>query len=108
MNARQPLGIFELVFAQQPEAEAQADFSFAQMQEQLVEPPLFAPGAAAFDYQGRTLAADYATTKQAMISYVPTQVVKTIYAVIGDLFAWLSMAGFVALVGLARLRPARS
>lgn len=36
--------LFELVFAQQPEAEAQADFSFAQMQEQLVEPPLFAPG----------------------------------------------------------------
>ena len=38
--------LFELVFAQQPEAEAQADFSFAQMQEQLVEPPLFAPGLA--------------------------------------------------------------
>lgn len=65
--------------------------------------------AAAFDYQGRTLAtANYFTTKQAMISYVPTQGVKTIYAVIGDLFAWLSMAGFVALVGLARLRPSRS
>lgn len=63
--------------------------------------------SAAFDYQGRTLAAaDYATTKQAMISYVPTQGVKTIYAVVGDLFAWLSIAGFVTLVGLALLRPA--
>lgn len=65
--------------------------------------------AAAFDYQGRTLAAaDYATTRQTMISYVPTHGVKTVYAVIGDLFAWLSMAGFVTLVGLARLRPARA
>lgn len=39
-------GLFELVFAQQAETETQADFSFAQMQEQLVEPPLFAPGLA--------------------------------------------------------------
>lgn len=63
--------------------------------------------SAAFDYQGRTLAtADYFTTKQAMISYVPTHGVKTVYAVVGDLFAWLSMAGFVTLVGLALFRPA--
>jgi apolipoprotein N-acyltransferase len=62
--------------------------------------------AAAFDYQGRTLAtADYATTKQAMVAHVPTHGVKTIYAVIGDLFAWLSIAGFVTLVGLALLQP---
>jgi apolipoprotein N-acyltransferase len=65
--------------------------------------------SAAFDYQGRTLAAaDYSTTKQAMISYVPTHGVKTIYAAIGDLFAWLSMVGFVTLVGLALFRPARA
>ena len=64
--------------------------------------------SAAFDYQGRTLAAANSfTAEQAMIAHVPTHGVKTIYAVIGDLFAWLSMAGFVALVGLARLRPAR-
>ena len=63
--------------------------------------------SAAFDYQGRTLAtADYSTTKQAMISHVPTHGVKTIYTVIGDLFAWLSMVGFVTLVGLALFRPA--
>ncbi|MEI7769575.1 MAG: nitrilase-related carbon-nitrogen hydrolase [Chloroflexales bacterium] len=63
--------------------------------------------SAAFDYQGRTLAAsDYSTTKQALISYVPTHGVKTIYTVIGDLFAWLSIAGFAALVGLALFRPA--
>jgi apolipoprotein N-acyltransferase len=63
--------------------------------------------SAAFDYQGRTLAAaDYSTTKQAMISYVPTHGVKTIYTVVGDLFAWLSIVGFVTLVGLALFRPA--
>jgi apolipoprotein N-acyltransferase len=62
--------------------------------------------SAAFDYQGRTLAAaDFATTKQAMISYVPTHGVRTIYAAVGDLFAWLSIAGFVILVGLALVRP---
>jgi hypothetical protein len=43
-----------------------------------------------------------------MISYVPTQGVKTIYAAIGDLFAWLSIVGFVTLVGVALLRPARA
>ena len=65
--------------------------------------------SAAFDYQGRILAiADYFTTKQAMVAHVPTHGVKTIYTVIGDLFAWLSIAGFVALVALARFRPIRS
>ncbi|HPG39084.1 MAG TPA: nitrilase-related carbon-nitrogen hydrolase [bacterium] len=65
--------------------------------------------SAAFDYQGRPQAtADYSTTKQAMISHVPTQGVKTIYTVIGDLFAWLCIAGFVILVGLALVRPIRS
>jgi apolipoprotein N-acyltransferase len=64
--------------------------------------------SAAFDYQGRTLAAaDFSTTKQAMVAHVPTHGVKTIYTVIGDLFAWLSMVGFVALVGLALVRPVR-
>lgn len=63
--------------------------------------------SAAFDYQGRTLAAaDSSTTMQAMISHVPTHGVKTIYAMTGDLFAWLSIAGFVALLGLALFRPA--
>jgi len=65
--------------------------------------------SAAFDYQGRTLAsADYSTTKQAMISHIPTHGGKTIYALVGDLFAWLSMVGFVTLVGLALFRPARA
>lgn len=46
--------------------------------------------SAAFDDQWRTLAtAYYATTKLARILYVPTHGVKTVYTVIGDLFAWL-------------------
>ena len=65
--------------------------------------------SAAFDYQGRTLAtADYFRTKKAMVSHVPTHGVKTIYTVIGDLFAWLSIVGFVILVGLALVWPTRS
>jgi apolipoprotein N-acyltransferase len=64
--------------------------------------------SAAFDYQGRTLAAsDYSTTKQPMISFVPTRGVRTIYGMVGDLFAWLCIAGFAALVGLAVFRPVR-
>ncbi len=62
--------------------------------------------SAAFDYQGRSLAtADYFTTKQAMVSHVPTRGVKTLYTMIGDLFAWLSILGFVTLLGLALVRP---
>lgn len=65
--------------------------------------------SAAFDYQGRTLAAaDYATTKQAMVSFVPTRGEKTVYAMVGDLFAWLCIAGFAALVAMAVFRPARA
>ena len=61
--------------------------------------------SAAFDYQGRTLAAsNYSMTKQPMISFVPTRGVRTIYAMTGDLFAWLCIAGFAALVGLAMFR----
>ncbi|HOX87814.1 MAG TPA: hypothetical protein PLY04_17670, partial [bacterium] len=49
--------------------------------------------------------ADYFTTKQAMVSHVPTRGVKTLYTMIGDLFAWLSILGFVTLLGLALVRP---
>lgn len=64
--------------------------------------------SAAFDYQGRSLAAsDYSTTKQPMISFVPTRGVSTIYGMVGDLFAWLCIAGFAVLVGLAVFRPVR-
>lgn len=39
-----------------------------------------------------------------MIADVPMEGVTTIYSRIGDLFAWLSVAGFVAVVGLAVIR----
>jgi apolipoprotein N-acyltransferase len=65
--------------------------------------------SAAFDYQGRVLAAvDYFTSgEQVMVAHVPIQGVKTIYSVIGDLFAWLCVAGSVAFVGWAVVRRKR-
>lgn len=63
--------------------------------------------SASVDYQGRILSsASSFTTDRAMVSHVPTRGVQTIYPVIGDLFAWLSIVGFVTLVGLALFRPA--
>ena len=55
------------------------------------------------DYEGRVLSAsDYFTTNdQIMVAYVPIHGVRTIYATIGDLFAWLYIIGLVALTGLA-------
>jgi apolipoprotein N-acyltransferase len=55
------------------------------------------------DYEGRVLSAsDYFTTdKQVMVAYVPMHGVRTIYATIGDLFAWLCIIGLAALIGLA-------
>jgi apolipoprotein N-acyltransferase len=60
----------------------------------------------AVDYEGNVLAAsDYFTTDaQVMVAYVPMQGVHTIYATIGDLFAWLSVAGLVVLIGFALAR----
>ena len=60
----------------------------------------------AADYQGRILAMtdQYTTEERLMIADVPSQGVTTIYSRIGDLFAWLCMAGFVAVVGLAVVR----
>jgi apolipoprotein N-acyltransferase len=60
----------------------------------------------ATDYEGRVLAAsDYFTTdQQTMVAYVPAHGVRTIYATIGDLFAWLCLIGLVALSGLSIMR----
>ena len=57
----------------------------------------------AVDYEGRVLSAsDYFTTdQQVMVAYVPMHGVRTIYATIGDLFAWLCIIGLLALTGLA-------
>jgi len=58
------------------------------------------------DYEGNVLAkSDYfATDPQVMVADVPIHGVRTIYATIGDLFAWLSVAGLVVLIGVAIAR----
>jgi apolipoprotein N-acyltransferase len=52
------------------------------------------------DPYGRTLAAvdHFTTSERATVAQVPTQGVFTFYSVIGDLFAWLCVLGFVAMV----------
>jgi apolipoprotein N-acyltransferase len=60
----------------------------------------------AVDYEGNVLAASHARTTepQVMVAYLPTHGVHTIYATIGDLFAWLSLAGLILLIGIAITR----
>ncbi len=62
------------------------------------------------DYEGHVLSAsDYFTTdNQVMVAYVPMQGVRTIYAIIGDLFAWLCILSLLALTGLAIVQSRRS
>jgi apolipoprotein N-acyltransferase len=62
--------------------------------------------SAAADYQGRVLAiTDYFKSEDpVMIAYIPTKGVTTIYSRIGDLFAWLCMAGLVAAIGWVLVR----
>jgi len=40
---------------------------------------------------------DYQTTDYAMVSYVPTRSVRTIYSWLGDWFAWTCLVGLVLL-----------
>lgn len=58
------------------------------------------------DYEGHVLSASdyFRTEQQVMVASVPMQGVRTIYATIGDLFAWLSIAGLVVLIGVAFVR----
>jgi apolipoprotein N-acyltransferase len=58
------------------------------------------------DYEGQVLAtSDYFTSDaQVMVAYVPIKGAHTIYATIGDLFAWLSVAGLVLLISVAIAR----
>jgi len=66
--------------------------------------------SAAYDYQGRTLATmDYfKTDDKVFTAFVPEKGVTTIYAKIGDVFAWLCVAGFITISGLALIRKRRS
>jgi apolipoprotein N-acyltransferase len=57
----------------------------------------------ATDPYGRVLATmdTHTVGERVMVVQVPTQRVFTVYSVIGDLFGWLSVAGFVGIVILA-------
>jgi len=65
--------------------------------------------SAAFDYQGRVLASmdHYQTTDYVMVSQVPTRGVLTIYARLGDWFAWLCLLGLACLTAVS-LRKKRA
>lgn len=58
------------------------------------------------DPYGRTLAAmdHYTADNRTMIAQIPIHGVHTIYSVIGDLFGWLAVAGFVAVTVWAVIR----
>ena len=59
--------------------------------------------ALAVDYEGRVLASSdyYTTDAQVLVADVPTRGVGTIYATIGDLFAWLCIVALAALAVVA-------
>ena len=60
----------------------------------------------AVDAYGHTLAAmdSFASEQQAMIAKVPIKGVRTIYARIGDTFAWLCVTGLLGAIAWALLR----
>ncbi len=63
----------------------------------------------AADPYGRILATLNLSTasERVMVAQVPTQGVFTLYPVIGDLFAWLAVVGFVGMAGWAIVRGRR-
>ena len=67
----------------------------------------------AVDYHGRIIASkDYfATSNEIMYADVPMKGKKTVYPIIGDVFAWLCVLGFGAFVVLSikgRARPGKN
>lgn len=66
--------------------------------------------AQTIDYQGRVLASSnyFTSDQQTMVAYVPTKGVRTIYATVGDAFAWLCVVALALLVGAAARRTLRS
>jgi apolipoprotein N-acyltransferase len=59
--------------------------------------------SAAFDYQGRRLAAmdHFQAADYAMVSQVPTRGVRTVYSLLGDWFAWACLVALAALTFLS-------
>ncbi len=62
------------------------------------------------DPYGRTLAAvdHFTASERVTVAQVPTQGVFTVYSVIGDLFGWLAVLGFVAIIVLTLVRRWRA
>ena len=63
------------------------------------------------DHQGRVLAAvdSFATGKPVFLTSLPKDGVTTVYSVIGDSFAYLSMLSLLVLIGASvRRHPSRS
>ena len=56
--------------------------------------------SAAFDYQGRQLASmdHYVTTDRVLVAQVPTHGTRTVYALLGDWFAWVCLVGLAGVV----------
>ncbi|NIV31700.1 MAG: hypothetical protein GWN58_20115 [Anaerolineae bacterium] len=57
----------------------------------------------AVDHQGRTLVQSnyFLNDQQIIYADLPTEGVDTVYSLLGDWFAWLSVAGFVVLLVIA-------
>jgi apolipoprotein N-acyltransferase len=69
-------------------------------------------GSGAVDPYGRRLAVmnDFATRDNVIVAHVPAAAgVRTVYALVGDLFAWLCVAGLVGVSawGVWRLRQTK-
>jgi apolipoprotein N-acyltransferase len=72
----------------------------------LVRPDTTKGLSVATDPYGRVLAITdtHTTSERLMVVQVPTKGVFTVYSVIGDLFGWLSVAGFVGILVWAIVR----
>jgi apolipoprotein N-acyltransferase len=60
----------------------------------------------ATDAYGRVLASldHFAVDRRVMVVEVPTERVPTIYSAVGDLFAWMAILGFLAIVSVTVVR----
>lgn len=65
--------------------------------------------SAVYDYEGHQLAQldQYQASDLAMVAQIPIRGVPTLYSVLGDWFAWLSVSALLALVLIAVRRTAR-
>jgi apolipoprotein N-acyltransferase len=62
--------------------------------------------SAAFDYQGRQLAAmdHYLAADRVLVAQVPIHGTRTVYSLLGDWFAWLCLAGLAGVV-ITAIKP---